>query len=132
SAPKPLTAIAPVTTVVRKTADWASALIGQTLLHYHISALMSPGKSGYGFHARDIRTETPVVLKVLSPEFGQDDKKVQHFVEAMKAVLPLNHPHLLKVFGAGKTGPYCWVAMEYIRSDSLAAVIGRIEKTGKI
>jgi len=50
----------------------------------------------------------------------------------MKAVLPLRHPHLLKVYGAGKTGDYCWIAKEYIHGESLAAVIGRIDAAGKI
>jgi serine/threonine-protein kinase len=46
--------------------------------------------------------------------------------------MPLSHPHLLKIYGAGKTGNHCWVATEYIPGDSLAAVIGRMEKSGKL
>src|ERR1051325_5083656 len=112
--------------------DWAKGLVGQTLAHYQITGPLARGKTGYIFHARDTRNETAVALKVLHPDFGLDEKKVQHFVEAMKTVLPLSHPHLLKIFGAGKTGKYCWVATEYIPGDSLAAVIGRISKTGKL
>ena len=97
-----------------KPKDWSQALVGQTLAHFEISAPLARGRSGYIFHARDSRTDTPVALKVMHPDFGDDDKKVQHFVEAMKTVLPLNHPHLLRIFGAGKTGKYCWVATEYI------------------
>jgi serine/threonine protein kinase len=108
---------------------WAKALIGQTISHYHISAPLAGGKTGYIFHARDTRTDTAVALKVLHPDFGQDEKKVQHFTEAMKTVMPLSHPHLLKILGAGKTGNHCWVVTEYVPGDSLAAVIGRIEKT---
>jgi serine/threonine protein kinase len=108
---------------------WAKALVRQTIAHYEISAPLAGGKSGYIFHARDTRTDTAVALKVLHPDFGQDETKVQHFTEAMKAVMPLSHPHLLKILGAGKTGKHCWVATEYIPGDSLAAVIGRIEKT---
>jgi serine/threonine protein kinase len=130
----PATSLAPAAAAPapKSSVEWAKALVGQTLLHYQITAPLARGKSGYVFHARDTRTDTPVGLKVLHPDFGLDDKKVQHFVEAMKAVLPLSHPHLLKVYGAGKTGTYCWVATEYNTGDSLAAVIGRIEKTGKI
>jgi serine/threonine protein kinase len=47
-------------------------------------------------------------------------------------VLPLRHPHLVKVYGAGKAGPHCWVAMEYVSGESLAAVIGRIETSGML
>jgi serine/threonine protein kinase len=112
--------------------DWAKALIGQTMSHYEITSPLARGKTGYIFHARDTRTDTAVALKVLHPDFGSVEKKVHTFVEAMKAVLPLSHPHLLRIFGAGKSGDHCWVATEYVPGDSLAAVIGRIGKTGKL
>lgn len=112
--------------------EWAKPLVGQTIAHYHITAPLARGKTGYLFHARDTRSETAVALKVLHPDFAANEKNVQHFVEAMKSVLPLNHPHLLKIYGAGKTGNHCWVACEYIPGDSLAAVIGRMGKTGKL
>ena len=118
--------------VVKESLEWAKALVGTALSHYAITAPLARSKTGYVFHALDTRSETPVALKVLPPDFAQDDKKVQHFVEAIKAAMPVQHPHLLKIFGAGKTGNHCWVAMEYIPGDSLAAVIGRIEKSGTL
>jgi regulator of sirC expression with transglutaminase-like and TPR domain len=112
--------------------DWAGELVGETFSHYHITSPLARGKLGYIFHARDTRTDTAIALKVMHPDFSKDEKKVHHFVEAMKAVLPLSHPHLLKHLGAGKTGEYCWVATEYVPGESLAAVIGRVAKTGKL
>jgi serine/threonine protein kinase len=117
---------------VKSPTDWAKALVGQTISHYTITAPLARGKTGYIFHAQDSRNETPVALKVLRSDFGQDEKKVQHFIEAMKTVMPLAHPHLLKIYGAGKTGDHCWVATEYVPGDSLSAVIGRIDKVGKL
>ena len=113
--------------------EWAKALVAQTISHYYISAPLARGRNSYSFHARDTNNDTPVVLKVLHPDFGEDDQKVQAaFVEAMKTTMPLSHTHLLKIYGAGKTGKYCWVATEYIPGDSLAAVIARSEKAGKL
>lgn len=120
------------TPAAKASLDWAKALLGQTLSHFAISSPLARSKTGYVFHARDTRNETPVALKVLPPDFGQDEKKLKHFIEAMKTVMPLSHPHLLKIYGAGKTGDHCWVATEYIPGDSLAAVIGRVEKSGKL
>lgn len=114
------------------TIDWAKGLINQQFSHYAITGALARSKTGYVFHARDTRNETPVALKVLPPDFGKDEKKLQHFIDAMKTVMPLTHPHLLKIYGAGKTGDHCWIATEYIPGDSLAAVIGRIEKSGKL
>jgi serine/threonine protein kinase len=116
----------------KKPDDWAQALVGQTFSHYRITGPLARGKTGYIFHAEHTTNETPVALKVLHADFGKDEKKVQHFVEAMKTVMPLSHPHLLKIFGAGKTGDHCWVATEYVPGDSLAAVVGRMDRAGKL
>src|SRR5688572_700487 len=45
--------------------EWAKPLVGQTIAHYHITAPLARGKTGYLFHARDTRSETAVALKVL-------------------------------------------------------------------
>jgi serine/threonine protein kinase len=126
------TAVVATPKQTRAAGDWGASLVGQTVSHYQITAPLARGKTGYIFHARDTRSDAAVAFKVLHPDFGQDEKKVQHFIDAMKTVLPLNHAHLLKIFGAGKTGNYCWVATEYVQGDSLAAVIARTSKTGKL
>jgi serine/threonine protein kinase len=107
--------------------NWAAGLAGQKLAHYKIGSPLARSKMGYVFHARDTRRNFPVALKVLEAGFSQNEAAVKRFVEAMKLVLPLRHPNLVKVYGAGKTGAHCWVAMEYVNGESLAAAIGRIE-----
>jgi serine/threonine protein kinase len=73
-----------------------------------------------------------VALKVLLPELSKQPEAVQRFIRAMQTVLPLRHPHLVTVSGAGKTGPYCWVAMEYIAGENMAQVIARIGASGML
>ncbi|MCI0638814.1 MAG: protein kinase [Gemmataceae bacterium] len=114
------------------TAPWAQELPGNSVSHYKVGALLAKGKSGYVFHARDTRRNLAVALKVLDPSYSEKEEAVERFVQALKSVLPLRHPNLVKVFGAGKTGPHCWVAMEYVRGESLAAVIARIETAGML
>src|SRR5436190_9711349 len=110
----------------------AQALSGQKLGHYKVGNLLARGRNGFVYHARDTRRNLPCVLKVLEASFLRQEHAVERFTGMMKAVLPLRHPHLLKVYGAGKTGDYCWIAKEYIHGESLAAVIGRIDTAGKI
>jgi serine/threonine protein kinase len=110
----------------------AQSLTGQKLGHYKVGPLLARGRNGYVYHARDTRRNLPIVLKVLEAAFLRQEHAVERFTSMMKAVLPLRHPHLLKVYGAGKTGEYCWIAKEYIHGESLAAIIGRIETAGKI
>jgi serine/threonine protein kinase len=117
---------------VAKAGAWAAALVGQEFTHYRIGQAMARGHSGYVFHATDTRRNLPLAIKVLDPRYAKDNKKVKKFVEAMKAVLPLRHPNLIRVYAAGRTGDHLWVAMEYIKAgESLAAVIGRSAHAGR-
>src|SRR5262245_24576955 len=112
--------------------SWAASLVGQKIGHFKVGSPLARSNSGYVFHAREIRKNIPVALKVLDPEFSSNQKSVKRFVEAMKSVMPLRHPYLIKFYGAGKTGGHCWIAMEYVAGESLAAVVGRIEQTGML
>jgi serine/threonine-protein kinase len=73
-----------------------------------------------------------VALKVLQPEFSRNDDEMQRFIRAMKTVLPLRHPNIVTLLGAGKTGLFCWVAMEYIEGESMTQVIQRIGVAGML
>jgi serine/threonine-protein kinase len=57
---------------------------------------------------------------------------MQRFVRAMKTVLPLRHPNLVTLYGAGKVGQHCWLAMEYVAGESLTHVIQRIGVAGML
>jgi serine/threonine protein kinase len=50
----------------------------------------------------------------------------------MKTVLPLRYPNLVALQAAGKTGVYCWVAMDYVDGESMTQVIQRIGVAGML
>jgi serine/threonine protein kinase len=107
-------------------------MVGQKIGHYEINMVIGTGRTCVVFHATDTKDNRPVALKVLQPEFATDDEEVQRFVRAVKTMLPLQHPHLVRLFGAGKTGPHCWVAMEYIAGENMQQVIDRIGVAGML
>jgi len=116
----------------KRPTPWAQELTGQTLGQYQVGQLLARGRHGLVFHARHVKRNLPVALKVFDPALVQDAKKMQRFVRAMQTELRLRHPHLVRVYGAGRTGNLCWVAKEYIAGESLAAVIGRVEIAGHL
>lgn len=105
-------------------------LAGRTLAHFEIGKVIGKGHSGMIFQATDTDDGKAVALKVMQPAFSQDEEDMQRFVRAMKAMLPLKHPNLVTVYGAGKSGPYCWAAMEFVEGESLTDVIRRIGIAG--
>lgn len=110
------------------------ALAGKTIAHYEIGTgpVIGRGSTSIVFHATDTRDQRPVALKILLPEISQDEDELQRFVRAMKTVLPLRHPHIITLYAAGKTGPYCWAAMEYVAGENLTEVIQRIGVAGML
>jgi eukaryotic-like serine/threonine-protein kinase len=107
-------------------------LAGTVLAHFRVGSVVGRGDKGVVFRAVDLDDNTQVALKVLRPEFAQDEPSVKRFVRAMKTMLPLEHPNLVKVYGAGKKGPYCWVSMEYVEGESLTGVLRRLGVGGML
>jgi serine/threonine protein kinase len=112
--------------------DKLEHLSGQVLGHYDIGPVIGKGTTSMVFHATDTRDDRPVALKVLLPEFSHNDEEVQRFIRAVKTMLPLRHPNLITLYAAGKTGPHCWVAMEYVAGENMTEVIGRIGVGGML
>src|SRR5205085_9366608 len=112
-------------------ADALIKLENQVLGHYQFGALLGRGQSGLVFRAHHRQTNHPVTTKVLSPDFPNGDAELQHFIKALKSVAALRHPHLVTLYAAGKTGPYCWLAREYVDGESLQALIGTHRVDGK-
>jgi serine/threonine protein kinase len=119
--PAPTAAKPPV-----QAAKQVTELTGTMLSHFEVGPVIAKGRSGVIFQARDTKDDRPVAFKVLWPEYSKNDDEMQRFVRAMKTVLPLRHPNLVSLYGAGKTGPYCWLSMEYVEGESLTQIIHRV------
>jgi serine/threonine protein kinase len=117
---------------VRPPATQLADLPGQVLSHYAIESVIAKGQSGTVFKATDNRDGRTVALKVLQPEFSRNEDEMQRFIRAIKTVLGLEHPNIISVLAAGKTGGFCWTAMEYVEGESLNKVIQRIGVAGML
>jgi Protein kinase domain/FHA domain len=107
-------------------------LSGTKLGRFDIGPVIGRGTTSMLFCANDTEENRPVALKVLLPEFSKNEEDLQRFIRAMKTMMPLKHPNLVRLHGAGKTGPYCWVAMEYIAGENLKQVIDRTGVVGML
>jgi serine/threonine-protein kinase len=115
-----------------KMVEQLAELSGRTLAHYQIGQPLGRGTTSMVFRATDTQSGQEVALKVMLPEYAQNEDDMQRFVRAMKAMLPLRHSNLVTVLGAGKSGPYCWSAMELVEGECLTDVIKRIGVAGML
>jgi serine/threonine protein kinase len=107
-------------------------LAGTKLGHFEIGEVVAVGNSGVVFQARDVKDNRDVALKVYLPEFAQSEEDLQRFIRAVKTMLPMRHSNLVTLYGGGKTGPYCWMSMEFVEGESLSEMIKRIGTAGKL
>ena len=119
--PKPKPAIPPL-----------KELLGEELHTYRLDAIISSSTTGMVFKAIDSDNKGVVAVKVLIPEIAHSDEHKERFVRAMRTMLPIQHPNLVQLYSAGKTGPYCWAAMEFVDGESLTNVIDRIGIEGML
>jgi serine/threonine protein kinase len=122
-APEGPAATRPPTEVLR--GNRLQELTGRKLSHFHVGPARTRGQSGVVFEARDFRDNSLVALKVLFPLASGNNQELRRFVRSMKTALPLRHANLVAVRAAGKSGPYCWAAMEMVEGESLAEVLER-------
>ncbi len=113
-------------------AERLGELTGKNLSHFMVGPVLARGQTGLVFKAEDFKNDRQAALKVLWPDFSHNDEDLRRFVRAMKTMLPHRHANLVSLFGAGKTGPYCWISMELVEGESLTQVIGRIGVAGML
>ena len=98
-------------------------LVGTTINSYRIDEIIGRGVSGMVFKAFDTEKERTAALKILTPTFSRSEEQRNRFVRAMKTMLPIKDPHIMRLYNAGISGPYCWAAMEFIEGENLAQLI---------
>jgi serine/threonine protein kinase len=107
-------------------------LVGQNVAHYRLDKLIASGHSGAVFKAHDTEQNRTAAVKVLNPDPSHSEEQKERFVRAMKTMLPVKHPHIVELYNAGKSGPFCWAAMAFIDGESLTSVIERIGIEGML
>jgi serine/threonine protein kinase len=107
-------------------------LVGQQFADYRLDEIITMGHSAMVFLGTDTKKNRRVAVKVLTPDLSRSEEQKERFVRAMKTMLPIKHPNIVRLYNAGKKGPFCWAAMEYIDGESLISVIDRIGVEGML
>jgi len=97
-----------------------SAPLGQLLDgRYLVESQIARGGMATVYHAKDVRLERTVALKVAHPELARDHDFVSRFIGEARAVASLSSPNVVAVFDQGSTGDLHYIAMEYVPGPTL-------------
>ena len=98
-------------------------MIGTTLKHYEIEALIGKGGMGEVYRARDVRLGRAVALKILPQEFTADPQRRSRFMQEARAASAVNHPSIAQVYDVDEVDGTVFLAMELVEGKTLRALI---------
>ena len=76
---------------------------------------------GEVYRARDTKLDRTVALKILPPEFADNEERRERFVREAKAASAITHPNVAHIYEIGESGGVHFIAMEHVEGETLAA-----------
>jgi len=95
-------------------------MIGTTLSHYRIVEELGRGGMGVVYLAQDLRLRRSIALKVLREELMRDALRRKRFMQEARAAAAIEDPHLVNIHDVDEDQGHTFIAMEYIRGQSLS------------
>ena len=111
-----------------------SSMIGQTLKHYRVEALLGRGGMGVVYKALDIRLQRPVALKMLTPNLVADPDRRTRFLREAQAAAVLTHPAIAQVYDIDEVDGGIFIAMEFVDGKTVTRLIkdGELDLMGAV
>jgi adenylate cyclase len=92
---------------------------GTQLGRYEIRSPLGAGGMGEVYLGHDVQLDRPVAIKLMSPQFTQDEDRLRRFKQEARATSALNHPNILTIFEIGEAGGALYIATEFIDGETL-------------
>ena len=100
-------------------------MIGKTLAHYEISALLGKGGMGEVYRALDTKLDREVALKVLPAEVATDVERLARFRREAKVLASLNHSNIAGIYGLEQAEDKSFLVMELAEGEDLSVRLRR-------
>jgi serine/threonine protein kinase len=94
-------------------------LIGQTLGHCLIEAMLGQGGMARVYRGRQANLDRDVAIKVLPPYYAADPAFVERFKLEARAMARLSHPNIVTVHDTGEENGRLFIIMEYVGGGTL-------------
>ena len=99
--------------------------MGETILgsRYEIIRKIGDGGMAFVYEAKDRLLNRIVAVKVLRPEFVDDEEFLAKFKREAEAVANISHPNIVNVYDVGCDGKVTYIVMEYVDGQNLKEII---------
>lgn len=97
--------------------------IGDTFAGYRVLQLLGSGGMGEVYLVQHPRLPRQEALKVLRPQFAQDDSFRDRFIREADLASGLRHPHIVGIHDRGEYDGQLWIAMDFIQGTDLSHLL---------
>ena len=94
-------------------------MIGQTISHYRIHAMLGEGGMGAVYRAEDLTLGRDVALKFLPAETAADPLARKRLLKEAQAASRLNHPNIATIYEVNATESVPFISMELVTGQTL-------------
>jgi serine/threonine-protein kinase len=102
-----------------------SAVLGD---RYRIEAELGRGGMALVYRAHDLKHDRPVALKVLRPDLASSEEGAERFLQEIRLVARLTHPHILPLHDSGRRDGVLYFVMPLV-GESLRE---RLKREGRL
>ncbi|WP_245736806.1 Stk1 family PASTA domain-containing Ser/Thr kinase [Salibacterium qingdaonense] len=107
-----------------------SSLIGRRISErYDILEMIGGGGMAHVYRGKDSILERPVAVKVLQPQYNDDQEFIRRFYREAQAATSLAHPNIVNIYDVGEEEQLYYIVMEHIDGVTLKE---KIQQTGPL
>src|SRR5688572_11075989 len=96
---------------------------GSVIAGYRIDSLIGRGGMAVVYRAEDMRLSRKVALKLLTPQFADNEQFRQRFIRESRLAASLDHPNIVPIYEAGEADGQLYIAMRYVVGHDLKALL---------
>ena len=76
--------------------------------------------------------ERILAIKRILPSLVEDDEFIRMFIDEARIAVQLNHANIVQIYELGKHGEHYYIAMEYLPSRDLRAILDKMRSHGQL
>lgn len=96
------------------------------LADYRVLQVLGEGGMGIVLLAEDTLLQRPIALKVIKPEFNEDDETCQRFLREARAMAQVKSDHVVTIHQVGQVDETCFIAMELLEGEPLESWLEQV------
>src|SRR5688572_27373662 len=98
-------------------------MIGEVFGNYRIVRLLGQGGMGAVYLAEHVRISRQAAIKILLPQYSNDQGILERFFAEARAAALIKHPGIVEVFDSDVRDGRAYIIMELLEGQSLAALL---------